>query len=206
MSLMATTPDPTLSHTVGDTEPPLLEQTSPDNLDATIARFGDREALVDVGQGIRWTYAEFGAQVDRVARACLAAGLAKGDRAGIWAPNLAEWTVVQYATAKVGVVLVNINPAYRTHELHYVLQQAGISFLFGVERFRTSEYASMVEEVRGDCPDLRDVVYFGTDGWDAFLERGDREATDEQVREVQAGLSPDDAINIQYTSGTTGFP
>lgn len=206
MSLMATTPDPTLSHTVGDTEPPLLEQTIPDNLDATIARFGDREALVDVGQGIRWTYAEFGAQVDRVARACLAAGLAKGDRAGIWAPNLAEWTVVQYATAKVGVVLVNINPAYRTHELHYVLQQAGISFLFGVERFRTSEYASMVEEVRGDCPDLRDVVYFGTDGWDAFLERGDREATGEQVREVQAGLSPDDAINIQYTSGTTGFP
>jgi fatty-acyl-CoA synthase len=203
---MAPEPSAQPSHTVGETEPPLLEQTIPDNLDATVERFGVRGALVDVAQGIRWTYAEFGAQVDRVARACLAAGLAKGDRAGIWAPNMAEWTVVQYATAKVGVVLVNINPAYRTHELHYVLQQAGISFLFAVERFKTSEYAQMVEEVRGDCPDLRDIVYFGTDGWSVFLERGDTVATDEQVREVQAGLSPDDPINIQYTSGTTGFP
>ncbi len=203
---MAPKPTAQLSHTVGETEPPLLDQTIPDNLDATIARFGDREALVDVVQGVRWTYAEFGEQVDRVARSCLAAGLGKGDRAGIWAPNLAEWTVVQYATAKVGVILVNINPAYRTHELDYVLKQAGISFLFAVERFKTSEYAQMVEEVRGGRPDLREVVYFGTDGWNAFLDRGDREATDEQVRAVQAGLSPDDAINIQYTSGTTGFP
>src|SRR5919112_6701523 len=99
-----------LSHAVGETEPPLLEQTIPDNLDATVAVHGDREALVDVAQGIRWTYAAFGAEVDRLARALLAEGVGVGDRVGVWSPNRAEWTVVQYATAKIGAILVNINP------------------------------------------------------------------------------------------------
>ena len=198
-------PTPESSHTIGETEPPLLEQTIPDNLDATIARFGEREALVDVAQGIRWTYAAFGAEVDRLARALLAAGLRPGDRVGVWAPNCAQWTVVQYATAKVGVILVNINPAYRTHEVAFVLKQAGVCVLFGVERFKTSAYAEMVEEVRGDCPDLRDAVYFGTDRWEEFLAAGDAIPMRE-VAALQGGLSPHDAINIQYTSGTTGFP
>ena len=195
----------TLSHTVGEDAPALLEQTIPDNLDATIARFPDREALVDVARGIRWTYADFGEQVERLARGLLAAGVEVGDRVGIWAPNVAEWTVTQYATAKIGAILVNINPAYRTHEVAYVLKQAGISLLLGVESFKTSAYAEMVQEVRGDCPDLRDAVYFGTARWEELLAAGD-DVPLERVREVQAGLSPSDPINIQYTSGTTGFP
>ncbi|MEO7069537.1 MAG: AMP-binding protein [Nostocoides sp.] len=202
---MTSTLSPAPSYTIGEAGPPLLEQTIPDNLDATIARFGEREALVDVVQGIRWTYAAFGAQVDRLARALVAAGLTKGERVGIWAPNRAEWTLVQYATAKVGLILVNINPAYRTHEVAYVLRQAGIALLLGVESFRTSAYAVMVEEVRGDCPDLLDAVYFGTDRWTAFLAGGDAVSLDD-VRAIQSGLMPDEAINIQYTSGTTGFP
>ena len=194
-----------LSHTAGASDVPLLEQTIPDNLDATVARFGDREALVDVQQGIRWTYAEFAGEVEHLARALLAAGVAKGDRVGIWAPNCAEWTLTQYATAKIGAVLVNINPSYRTHELAYVLTQAGISLLVSAAEFKTSNYAQMIEEVRGDCPDLRDVVLIGTDSWGALLERAE-EVPAEEVARVQAGLGPHDPINIQYTSGTTGFP
>lgn len=195
----------TLSHAAGETDVPLLEQTIPDNLDATVARFGDRDALVDVAQGIRWTYAEFAAEVDRLARALLASGLAKGERVGIWAPNCAQWTVVQYATAKIGAVLVNINPSYRTHELEFVLKQAGISAVFLAESFKTSDYVAMLEEVRGSCPDVRDSYVFGQDSWAALLARSD-EVTSEQVEQVQATLDPHDAINIQYTSGTTGFP
>ena len=194
-----------LSHTAGASDVPLLEQTIPDNLDATVARFGDREALVDVQQGIRWTYAEFAGEVERLARALLAAGVATGDRVGIWAPNCAEWTLTQYATAKIGAVLVNINPSYRTHELAYVLTQAGISLLVAAAEFKASNYAQMVEEVRGDCPDLRDVVLIGTASWGALLERAEEVPAGEVAR-VQAGLAPHDPINIQYTSGTTGFP
>ncbi len=195
----------TLSHTAGETDVPLLEQTIPDNLDATVARFGDRDALVDVAQGIRWTYAEFAAEVDRLARALLATGLVKGERVGIWAPNCAQWTVVQYATAKIGAILVNINPSYRTHELEFVLKQAGISAVFLAESFKSSDYVAMLEEVRGSCPDVRDFFVFGQDSWEALLARAD-EVTPEQVAQVQATLDPHEAINIQYTSGTTGFP
>lgn len=195
----------TLSHTAGETDVPLLEQTIPDNLDATVAAFGDREALVDVAQGIRWTYAEFGAEVGRLARALLASGITKGDRVGIWAPNCAQWTVVQYATAKIGAILVNINPSYRTHELEFVLKQAGISGIFLAESFKTSDYVAMLDEVRASCPGVRDSYVFGQESWDALLGRAE-EVSPEQVAEVQAGLDPYDAINIQYTSGTTGFP
>ena len=197
--------DPRLSHTRGETEPPLLDQTIPDNLDATVARHGDRLALVDREQGIRWTYSEFTAEVDRLARALLAAGLQKGERVGIWAPNRAEWTVVQYATAKVGLILVTINPAYRTHELEYVLRQAGVAYLFAVESFRTSDYRAMVEEVADGLTDLRGVAYLGTESWQRFLD-GAASVDGARVAEAQAGLHPDDPINIQYTSGTTGFP
>jgi fatty-acyl-CoA synthase len=194
-----------LSHAVGETEPALLEQTIPDNLDATVARFGEREALVDVQQGIRWTYAEFAGQVDRLARALLAAGVTTGERVGIWSPNRAEWTVVQYATATIGAILVNINPAYRTHELDYVLGQAGITRVFLADSFKTSDYVAMLAEVRDNRPDVSDAWVFGQQSWDDLLARAD-EVTAEQVAEVQRGLDPGDAINIQYTSGTTGFP
>jgi fatty-acyl-CoA synthase len=195
----------TLSHAVGETDVPLLEQTIPDNLDATVAAFGDREALVDVAQGIRWTYAEFGAEVERLARSLLAAGVTTGERVGIWAPNCAQWTVVQYATAKIGAILVNVNPSYRTHELGFVLKQAGVSHLFLAESFKTSDYVAMFEEVRDSLPDVRDAYVLGRDSWDALLARAD-EVPAERVAEIQRGLDPHDPINIQYTSGTTGFP
>ena len=202
---MTSSADSMLSHAVGPTEPPLLEQTIGANLDATIARHGDREALVDCAQGIRWTYAVFGAEVDRLARALLAAGLRTGDRVGIWAPNCAEWTLVQYATAKVGVILVNINPAYRSHELGYVLAQAGIRGLFTAASFKSSDYVAMIEEVRGDCPELDQVWVIDQDSWDELLA-GAGSVGDEQLRAVADRLSPHDPVNIQYTSGTTGFP
>jgi fatty-acyl-CoA synthase len=170
-----------------------------------VARHGDREALVDVQQGIRWTYAEFAAEVDRLARALLASGVEVGDRIGIWSPNRAEWTVVQYATAKVGAILVNINPSYRTHELAYVLQQAGISRVFLAEAFKTSDYVGMLAEVRDDCPTVQDAFVLGRQSWADLLARADEVGADEVAR-VQAGLRPGDPINIQYTSGTTGFP
>ena len=197
-----------LSQTSGETDVPLIEQTIGDNLDATAARWPDREALVDVAAGRRWTWAELVRDVDELARGLVAAGLVTGDRVGIWAPNCAEWTLVQYATAKVGAVLVTINPAYRTHELRYVLDQAGIRMLVAATSFKTSDYAAMIEEVRGDLQAegrLEQVVLIGRDSWDALLA-GAAEVTAERLAEIQAGLDPHDAINIQYTSGTTGFP
>ena len=195
----------TLSHTKGETDTPLIEQTIGDNFDATVARFGDREALVDVAQGKRWTYRELQADVDRLARALMAAGVTKGDRVGIWAPNCSEWVLVQYATAKMGAILVNVNPSYRAHELKYVLNQSGISLVFAVSEFKTSNYRGMIEEVRGDCPDLRDAIYFGTPEWEHLLAGADQVSADD-LAQAQAGLDNHDPINIQYTSGTTGFP
>ena len=197
--------DPTLSHTRGETEPPLIEQTIGDNFDETVARFGDREALVDVAQGRRWTYAALKADVDRLARALLAVGVRTGDRVGIWAPNCSEWTLVQFATAKIGAILVNINPSYRSHELQYVLGQAGVSTLVAAESFKSSDYRSMVDEVSGEVDGLRRVVYLGTSDWDELLAHAD-EVSQSELDGIQAGLTNTDAINIQYTSGTTGFP
>ncbi|GAB3581184.1 AMP-binding protein [Calidifontibacter terrae] len=194
-----------LSHTTGETDTALIEQTIGDNLDATVARFGDREALVDVAQGRRWTYTQFRDDVDRLARALLATGVAKGDRVGIWAPNRSEWVGVQYATAKIGAILVNINPAYRAHELKYVLNQAGISVLFAVEEFKASNYRAMVEEVRGECPGLSTAIYFDTPEWEQLLGRAE-EVSLERLATAQKSLDNNDPINIQYTSGTTGFP
>ena len=139
------------------------------------------------------------ADVDVLARALMASGVEKGDRVGIWAVNCPEWTLVQYATARIGAVMVNINPAYRTHEVEYVLNQAGISLLFASLSHKTSDYRAMVDEVRGRCRELREVVYLGDPSWQALLERA---VTDPEYPE----LSCDDPINIQYTSGTTGFP
>ncbi|MFD8612788.1 AMP-binding protein [Streptomyces sp. NPDC059631] len=191
------------SHGTGGTA--LLGDTIGENLDRAVAAWPEREALVDVPSGRRWTYAEFAADVDRLALALLATGVAKGDRVGIWAVNCAEWMLVQYATARIGAVMVNINPAYRTHEVEYVLKQAGISLLFASLRYKSSDYRAMVEEVRGSCPRLTRTVYIGDPSWDELIARGTTEHADE-LDERAAELSCDDPINIQYTSGTTGFP
>ena len=193
------------SYASGTSDVPLLGDTIGDNFDRTAASQPDAEALVDVPSGRRWTYGRLREDIDTVARGLLAAGLSKGDRVGIWAPNLPEWTLVQYATAKIGVILVNINPAYRTHELEFVLRQAGISVLVAATSFKTSDYAAMISEVRPNCPDLRQVVLIGTPDWDALVAGAERVEPDELTRR-QGELSPDDPINIQYTSGTTGFP
>ncbi|MGX7825531.1 AMP-binding protein [Actinokineospora sp. 24-640] len=188
------------SYACGTSTVPLLGDTIGANLAATAARFGDRDALVDRASGRRWTYAELTTDVDRVAHGLRALGVAKGDRVGIWSPNCPEWTLVQYATARIGAILVTINPAYRLSELRHVLAQAGIRTLVAAESFRTSDYAAMITEARPDCPDLRDVILIGTDSWDALPTDGDPAALD------AIELSADDPINIQYTSGTTGFP
>ncbi|MFF8593370.1 AMP-binding protein [Streptomyces sp. NPDC015220] len=197
------TAEPSYAHGTSDTR--LLGDTIGASLDRAVAAWPDREALVDVFAGRRWTYAEFAADVDRLAYALLASGVAKGDRVGIWAVNCAEWVLVQYATARVGAIMVNINPAYRTHEVEYVLKQAGIRLLFASVRHRTSDYRAMVEEVRGACPELREAVYIGDPSWAALIDRGTPDRAGE-LRARAAELSCDDPINIQYTSGTTGFP
>jgi fatty-acyl-CoA synthase len=196
---------PSLSIAEGPTDPPLLEDTIGANFERTVAIHGDREALVDVGAGRRWTYAELNAAVDGVARGLIASGISKGDRVGIWAPNCAEWTIVQYATAKVGSILVNINPAYRTHELSYALNQSGVRLLVAAQKFKDSDYRAMVDQVRADCAGLETVVYLDGPDWDALTECGKALPGDAVARRL-ADQSPTDPINIQYTSGTTGFP
>ena len=194
-----------LSYASGTSEVPLLGETIGDNLAATVARFGDREALVDVPSGRRWTYAQLDADVDALAKGLLAAGIEIGDRVGIWAPNCPEWTLLQYATTRVGAILVNVNPAYRSHELTYVAQQSGLRMLVSAVKHKSSDYRSMVESVRGECPGLREVVYIGEPGWDELVASG-AGIDDETLRSRSAQLAADDPINIQYTSGTTGFP
>jgi fatty-acyl-CoA synthase len=191
------------SYTSGTSDIPLLGDTIGDNLDRTAAARPHAEALVDRTRGERFTWAEFVSEVDALALGLLDAGVAKGDRVGIWAPNCSPWTLLQYATAKIGAILVNINPAYRTHELAFVLDQAGISLLVAARSFKTSDYAAMIEEVRPERAALQRVVIIDSDEWNGLFVRGGDTA---RVREVSATLSPDDAINIQYTSGTTGFP
>ena len=188
----------------GPTAVPLLEETIPQNLARTVAAHGGRDALVSVEQGLRFTYAEFAVEVDRVARGLMAIGVARGDRVGIWSPNFAEWVLVQYATARIGAILVTINPAYRSSELEYVLNQSGTSVLVAVESFLTSDYRSMIDEVWDRVPAGR-AVYMHTADWDELLEAAEAVPV-EQLEQRTAQLQPDDAINIQYTSGTTGFP
>ena len=193
------------SYAAGETGPPLIEETIGANFERIAGEHADREALVEVASGRRWTYAELDRDVNALARGLVAAGIAKGDRVGIWSPNCAEWTLVQYATAKVGAVLVNVNPSYRTHELAYALNQSGLRLLVSATDFKSSDYRSMVDQVREDCRALERVVFIGTPDWDRLLAEGEALA-DDAVPERMATLAPGDAINIQYTSGTTGFP
>ena len=187
------------SYAHGASPVPLLGETVGDNLDRIARRFPNSDAVVAVHQNRRLTYTQFAAETDRLAKAFLAAGVKHGERVGIWSPNSLEWVLVQYATAKIGAVLVNVNPAYRLSELEYALRQSGVSTLVLLDRYKTSEYLVMVREVRASLPTLREVVIVGATepdegetGWDDYV--------------ACAGEVDDAAINIQYTSGTTGFP
>ena len=193
------------SYDAGPTDLPILEETIGANFERTAAAHPHVDALVEVATGRRWTYAELDTEINTVARGLMAAGLEVGDRIGIWAPNCAEWVLVQFAAAKIGAILVNINPAYRTHELAYVLEQSGLSMLVSATSFKSSDYAAMVGEVRPEASALQQVVFIGTADWDRLRESA-AQISAEQLVARQAGLSNSDPINIQYTSGTTGFP
>jgi fatty-acyl-CoA synthase len=191
------------SYARGETEPTLLDETIGANFEATAAAHPEREALVELATGRRWTWTELNRDVDALAVGLIRAGIGKGDRVGIWSPNCAEWTVVQYATAKIGAILVNVNPAYRTHELAYALRQSGTKLLVSAEEFKGSDYRAMVGEVRDDVPSLEQVWFLGSPEWT------DHNVHDPGVTLLEAmdwPLFPDDPINIQYTSGTTGYP
>ncbi len=194
-----------LSYASGTSTVPLLGETIGANLERVVARVPDREAIVSCHQGVRYTYAELDARVDLVARGLLDLGLEKGDRLGLWSPNYVEWALVQYATAKLGVVLVNINPAYRTHELQYALAQSGCRMLVAAPSFKTSDYVAMTASVAGELPALERAIFLWSPEWDALLSAGEGVPMD-RLRTREAQLDFDDPINIQYTSGTTGFP
>ncbi len=192
------------SYEHGPARPPLLDQTIGERLLDSVARFGGREAMVVRHQGYRATWSELSDEVELAARALIAHGVGKGDRVGIWAPNRFEWIVVQLATARVGAILVTINPAYRLAELRYALSTAGVSFLVMARGFRQSDYVAMLEQARPGCPQLRDPIVL-EDDWRAFLDSG-AQVEHRQLVEREAELCPDDPINIQFTSGTTGSP
>jgi fatty-acyl-CoA synthase len=192
------------SYVSGTSAVPLLGETIGENLRRTVERFPDREALVVVHQGYRATYRQFWEETSAVARGLLVRGVKKGDRVGIWSPNRYEWVVLQYAAARIGAILVNINPAYRVHELEYALKQSGVSTLVLARAFRHADYVGMVHEVRLRCPDLHETLVLEEDWND--LKHDAQRLSDEALHDVERTLQFDDAINIQYTSGTTGFP
>lgn len=193
------------SYTAGATDTPLIEDTIDANFCATVAAHGDREALVVRHQGIRWTYNELDAHVDQLARALFASGLNVGDRVALWSPNRYEWVLAQYATARIGAIMVCINPAYRTHELEFALNQSGSVMLLAAPEFKTSNYKQMWADVAEQCPGVREAVFFDDPTWETLLQRSEH-VTSEQVAARSAGLANTDPINIQYTSGTTGLP
>ena len=193
------------SYASGISEVPLLGDTIGADFDRTVAAHGARDALIEFSTGRSWTYRELALDVNAVALGLLRRGIRKGDRVGIWAPNCAEWTLTQYATAKIGAILVNINPAYRAHELEFVLNQSGIRLLVAVSRHKTSDYAAMIDEVRPRCAALTDVILTDAPEWTDLVALG-REQDAAELVEIEKTLSADDPINIQYTSGTTGFP
>src|SRR5262245_40349776 len=196
---------PMLALDTGPFDVPLLDETIGANLARTVAAHGDREALVSVHQSIRWSYRELAERVETLARGLLGLGLAAGDRVGLWSPNHAEWTLLQYATAEIGVILVNVNPAYRPFELAYVLDQSGCRVLVAAPSFKTSDYRAMVDEVRAEREALEEAIFLWSPEWDDLVGNA-AGVPAEALAERRAGLRGDDPINIQYTSGTTGFP
>ena len=193
-----------LSYTNGASNIPLLGETIDENLRKTVAKFPNNDALISVHQHYRATYTEFYEQVTAVAKGLIALGVKTGDRVGIWSPNCYEWTLLQYATAKIGAIMVNINPAYRTSELIYVINQSGLSYIFSAIQFKTSHYKKMIEDAREFTDTLRKEVYWG-ESWEYFLAQG-KKVSDEKLQVYEAKVQFDDPVNIQYTSGTTGNP
>jgi fatty-acyl-CoA synthase len=188
----------------GTSSQPLLGETIGENLRRTVERFPDREALVSVHQGYRATYRQLWETTSVVARGLLVRGVRKGDRVGIWSPNRYEWVVLQYAAARIGAILVNVNPAYRSHELEHVLRSSGVSTLVLAKGFRQADYVGMVREVQIRCPELRRTVVIEEEWFD--LKHDAQRLSDDALHDVERGLQFDEPINIQYTSGTTGFP
>jgi fatty-acyl-CoA synthase len=214
------------AYTAGDADVPLLEETIGENFERVVAQFPLHDALIEAAavpgaDARRWSYTKLNDDVDRLARALLALGVAKGERIGIWSPNCAEWTILQYATAKIGAVLVNVNPSYRSHELEFVVKQNGMRMLVTAPSDRNSDYVGMARQALAGCPDLRELVFlpdFELEGLDAGVPLGEQELTyaellkradavgHSELKARMAGLDPHDPINLQYTSGTTGFP
>ena len=193
-----------LSYTNGASNIPLLGETIDENLRKTVAKFPNNDALISAHQHYRATYTEFYEQVTAVAKGLIALGVKSEDRVGIWSPNCYEWTLLQYATAKIGAIMVNINPAYRTSELIYVINQSGLSYIFSAIQFKTSHYKKMIEDAREFTDTLRKEVYWG-ESWEYFLAQG-KKVSDEKLQAYEAKVQFDDPVNIQYTSGTTGNP
>jgi fatty-acyl-CoA synthase len=214
------------AYTAGDTDVPLLEETIGENFERMAARFPFHDALIEAGavpgaDARRWSYTKLNDDVDRLARALLALDVAKGERIGIWSPNCAEWTILQYATAKIGAILVNVNPAYRSHELEFVLKQNGMRMLVTAPSDRNSDYVGMARQVLAECPDLHELVFLpdsDTEGLDAGVPQSEQELTYAELlkraddvghsglKARMSELDPHDPVNLQYTSGTTGFP
>jgi fatty-acyl-CoA synthase len=214
------------AYTAGDADVPLLEETIGENFERVVAQFPLHDALIEAAavpgaDARRWSYTKLNDDVDRLARALLALGVAKGERVGIWSPNCAEWTILQYATAKIGAVLVNVNPSYRSHELEFVVKQNGMRMLVTAPSDRNSDYVGMARQALAGCPGLRELVFlpdFDMEGLDAGVPLGEQELTyaellkradavgHSELKARMAGLDPHDPINLQYTSGTTGFP
>ena len=193
-----------LSYTNGASNIPLLGETIDENLRKTVAKFPNNDALISAHQHYRVTYTEFYEQVTAVTKGLIALGVKTGDRVGIWSPNCYEWTLLQYATAKIGAIMVNINPAYRTSELIYVINQSGLSYIFSAIQFKTSHYKKMIDDAREFTDTLRKEVYWG-ESWEYFLAQG-KKVSDEKLQAYEAKVQFDDPVNIQYTSGTTGNP
>ena len=196
---------PGISYAHGVSDTALLSETIGTNLRSTTATFGDKEALVDFPSGRRWTYLELLHWVTGMAQGLRQRGIEKGDRVGIWSPNCPEWVAVQYATAMIGAILVNINPAYRQSELEYVLQQSGARMLVSADTIKGTDYRSMVHQAAQRVPCLTDVTFIGDESWHDFASTGSG-SSDHEIHGIESTLSFDDPINIQYTSGTTGFP
>lgn len=193
-----------LAYTYGASDISLIGETIDQNLRKTVEKYPNKEALISVHQDYRVTYVEFYAQVTAVAKGLIALGVKQGDRVGIWSPNCYEWTLLQYATAKIGAIMVNINPAYRTSELIYVINQSGISYIFAAPQFKSSNYKKMIDDAREFTETLRKEVYWG-ESWQHFLAHGEK-VTDEKLLSFEERVQFDDPVNIQYTSGTTGNP
>ena len=215
-----------LAYTAGDTDVPLIEETIGDHFERIVAQFPFHDALIEAaavpgGEARRWSYTKMNDDVDRLARALLALGVATGDRIGIWSPNCAEWTILQYATAKIGAILVNVNPAYRSHELEFIVRQNGMRMLVAAPSDKNSDYTGMARQALAECPELRELVFLpdaGLPGLAAGVPENGAELTYAELlrraddvahsglKARMAELDPHDAINLQYTSGTTGFP